>query len=144
MQYVSKNQTDTINYGKKIAGQLKGGYILLLQGDLGTGKTTLVKGISQGLGIKKEITSPTFSLMNVYNIKTLEHQNLKTLIHIDAYRLKNEEELIAIGVEDYLGEANTVCIIEWPEKITNLLNDKKIKKIRIEHLDNNKREIIFT
>lgn len=141
MKYISKNQTETILYGKQLASKLKSGDILLLQGNLGSGKTTLAKGIAQGLGIKNEITSPTFTLMNVYNTKTLQHKNIEIFIHVDTYRLENKYDLINIGIEDYLGQPNTICIIEWPNKIADLLSNYKTISISIEYLSKNKRNI---
>jgi len=76
-----------------------------------------------------------------YEIKTLKHKNIKTLIHIDTYRLKDEKELIQIGVEDYLGQSETVTIIEWPEKVERLLEDKRVIKIRLEHGEKDERKI---
>ena len=128
----------TIKIGQKLAFNLTGGDILLLHGDLGAGKTTLVKGLAIGLKIKEGITSPTFTLMNVYNTKKFK------LVHIDTYRLKNADELLEIGVEDYLGDKNTVCVIEWPEKIASLLKNKKIISVDITHIDENKRKITIT
>ena len=113
----------------------------MLSGELGAGKTSLVKGIAKGLGIKHEITSPTFTLMNVYKLRT-ENSELRTLIHIDTYRLKDEKELLEIGVEDYLGKPNTICVIEWPEKISNLLKNYKTKNIALEHGKNPKQRKI--
>ncbi len=117
-----------------------------MEGNLGAGKTTLVKGLAKALGIKKNITSPTFALMNIYECPAKKTKQkfdtklaIKKLAHIDTYRLKNEEELIDIGIEDYLGAPDTLCVIEWPERITGLLKNKKIKKIRIEHAENNER-----
>jgi len=136
----SQSQSETVAFGKKLSRSLKGGDILLLYGDLGAGKTTLVKGIAAGLGVKKAITSPTFALMNVYNLKN-KNSKLKALVHIDTYRLKNEQELIDIGAEDYLGAPDAVCVIEWPEKIEGLLKGKKIKKITIEHKSKSERII---
>ena len=139
---ISSNLKQTMEIGKQLADELNGGDILCLYGDLGAGKTALTKGIALGLGIKKEITSPTFVLMNHYNIKTLKHKNIKTLVHIDTYRLKNEQELLDIGAQDYLGADDTVCVIEWPEKIEKLLpTGGQVKKITIEHLDGEKRKI---
>ena len=135
--------------GKKIAGQLSGGDILCLYGDLGAGKTTLVKGIAAGLGIKKTITSPTFTLMNVYPVKLLAKTstplargfNGAKLVHIDTYRLKDEQELVEIGAEDYLGAPDSICVIEWPEKIKKLLKNKKIVKVTMEHNGKTERKI---
>ncbi len=129
-----------MGFGKNLATKLNGGDILLLVGELGAGKTTLVKGLATGLKIQFEITSPTFTLMNTYPV---DSNKIKTLVHIDTYRLKDEEELLEIGVEDYLGKTDTVCIIEWPEKIAGLLKGKKIKTIKISHLKENQRQIKF-
>jgi tRNA threonylcarbamoyladenosine biosynthesis protein TsaE len=130
MTLTTKSQLETELFGKKLAAKLKGGDILLLSGELGAGKTSLVKGIAEGLGVKHEITSPTFTLMNIYKIK-----KNKKLIHIDTYRLKDEKGLLEIGVEDYLSKLDTICIIEWPEKIAGLLKNKQTTSISIEHGD---------
>ena len=139
-----------IEYGKKLATTLKGSEILCLQGDLGAGKTCLSKGIALGLGIKKEILSPTFTLMNIYQIND-KQSVVRQLVHIDTYRLKTEQELIEIGAEDYLGTPDTVCIVEWPEKIAGILKNirqrqtglrpEKIISIEIKHLNEGEREI---
>lgn len=138
MEIITKTTEETTEFGKKLTTQLKGGDILLLEGELGAGKTTLVKGLASGLGIQNEITSPTFTLMNIYPVNS---DKIKTLVHIDTYRLKDEEELVEIGAEDYLGQPDTLCIVEWPEKIAGLLKDKKTTTITIEHAENNQRKI---
>ena len=129
-----------IEFGKKIATDLHGGDVVLLYGDLGAGKTTLTKGIALGLGIKSNIVSPTFTLMQVYKIEDLSLPRaksrglkIKNLVHIDTYRLEDEKQLLEIGAQDYIGDPETVCVIEWPEKVSELLKDCKIKKITIEH-----------
>jgi len=159
MNFLSQSEKETGAFGKKLAAKLKGGEVILLYGELGAGKTALVKGLAAGLGIKKTITSPTFALMNVSSIKTLKHKNIKTkgqkekFVHIDTYRLKDAQELIDIGVEDYLGAPDTICAIEWPEKIEGLLKKirqrrtglgpDKIVAVTIKHLANGGRKIIF-
>ena len=134
MIFTTKSQLETEAFGKKLAAKLKGGDILLLSGELGAGKTSLVKGIAKGLGVKHDITSPTFTLLNIYEVKS-QKSKVKSLVHIDTYRLKEEKELLEIGVEDYLGEPNTICIIEWPEKIMSLLKNKTTTSIHLEHSD---------
>ena len=134
---------ETFVYGKKLAAKLKGGDILLLSGELGAGKTSLVKGIAAGLGIKNKITSPTFTLMNVYDVRNTKTTKIRKLVHIDTYRLTDEKapyggspagrELLEIGAEDYLGKPDTICVIEWPEKIANLLQGKKTIPVTLEH-----------
>lgn len=138
MEIITKTTEETTEFGQKLAHQLNGGGILLLKGELGAGKTTLVKGLALGLGIQNEITSPTFTLMNIYPVNL---EKIKTLVHIDTYRLKNEQDLLDIGVEDYLGQPNTLCIIEWPEKIAGLLKNKNTTTITIEHNTDNQRKI---
>jgi tRNA threonylcarbamoyladenosine biosynthesis protein TsaE len=140
MEIITKSQEETIELGKKLADHFRGGDILLLNGNLGAGKTTLVKGLAAGLGVKSEITSPTFTLMNIYpaNLATI-----KKLVHIDTYRLKDERDLEEIGVEDYINSPDVFCIIEWPEKISRLLKNKKTTIITIEAQNENKRKIII-
>lgn len=97
---------ETYNLADKLASELDGGEIILLEGDLGAGKTTFAKGIAKALGVEEEVTSPTFSLLNVY-----ESGRLK-LNHIDLYRVENEEELAELGIAESLGQ-DSVTIIEW-------------------------------
>lgn len=130
MNYQSSSEQETKNIAKKIAATLKGGDIVLLYGELGAGKSTFTRGIAEYFKITDNITSPTFTLMNIYPI---ENSDIKQLVHIDTYRLENEQQLIEIGAEDYLGKPDTICFIEWPEKLDTLLKDKKIIKITIEH-----------
>ena len=89
--------------------------ILLFNGKMGSGKTTLIKEIVKQLGVDSNISSPTFSLVNEY----LTNTN-KLIYHFDFYRIENEEEALNIGVEEYFN-ANTWCLIEWPENVENLL-----------------------
>lgn len=132
MEFKTHSREETLEIGKKIAHELTPGSILLLYGDLGAGKTTLTKGIAEGLGITDEITSPTFTLMNVYSLSSSQ-PSLRQLVHIDTYRLEDEKELRAIGAEDYIGALDTICIIEWPEKVRGLWINKKHREIFLEH-----------
>lgn len=118
-----------------MASILTGGDIVILKGDLGAGKTSFTKGVAKGLGVTDTITSPTFSIMNVYDFPK------GNLIHIDTYRIENEEDLIEIGIEEYLGERNTICVIEWPEKIPNLLKEKEPLVVTLTHEKENTRII---
>ncbi len=157
MRYITNSQQETIDLGKKIAASFKPGDIVLLEGELGAGKTTLVKGIAQYFWIKKNITSPTFTLMNIYQLSSLprikygvnhglmkmglQQESIAQLVHIDTYRLENEKDLLEIGVEDYLGAPDTICLIEWPEKIKTLTKNKKVTSIKITHKSNDERVI---
>ncbi len=138
---VTKSEKETLDLGKKLAKGLKGGEVIGLQGELGAGKTVLVRGLAKGLGIKKNITSPTFLLMRVYPVK--RHKTIKQLCHIDAYRISGLKDLEAVGVYDYSGKKDVVCVIEWIEKLPELAKLKNFKKIQIDldEKDNNKRII---
>ncbi len=141
MIVTTHSAVETKRLAEKIALSLHGGEVICLYGELGAGKTTFTKGLATALGVTDEIISPTFTLMNVYSIKTLKHKNIKTVIHVDTYRLKDEKELLKIGVEDYLGEVGTVSVVEWPEKIERLLQGKKVIKIVFEHLKDGGKKI---
>lgn len=111
--------------------------ILLFYGDMGVGKTTLIKELCNVLGVKDVAHSPTFSLVNEY-----QTSNNDTVYHFDFYRIENEEEAYDMGVEDYL-YSNNWCFIEWPENVKNLLPlDAVVVKISL--LDNEQRNIQLT
>lgn len=94
--------------------------VLCFYGDLGVGKTTFIKAICRQLGVKDEVQSPTFSIVNEY-----ETSRREPVYHFDFYRLKTEEEAYDLGYEQYL-YSNYFCFIEWPEKVENLLDLKKV------------------
>lgn len=112
----SPNQTQTI--AEKIAAKLDSGAVLALTGNLGSGKTHFTKGLAKYFQIKKNITSPTFVLMKVYKTK---NKKIKQLVHVDCYRLDNPEELLAIGLDEYLNDPACLVVIEWAEKIKKIL-----------------------
>jgi tRNA threonylcarbamoyladenosine biosynthesis protein TsaE len=142
MKNITFNENQTLKLAKKYSKHFKGGEVILLQGNLGAGKTVFVKGIAQGLGIKKRITSPTFVLMKVYDVEPRIHSGIKTLIHVDAYRVELKD-LINIGLEEYLNKKDAVVVIEWGEKMEKYLKKYKIKFkiIKIKILGENKREL---
>ena len=96
----------------KISSQIPS--IWLFRGQMGTGKTTLIKEICKKMGVEHSVQSPTFSLVNEYQTK-----NATRIFHFDLYRLKNTQEALAIGIEDYLDSGN-ICVIEWPEQAEEL------------------------
>lgn len=137
MEHIARSEEETKDLGKKIAVTLKGGDIVALHGDLGAGKTTLMKGMAAGLGVKQDITSPTFTILNVYQGGKYQ------VVHIDTYRLKDEKELTAIGAEDFLGAPDTICVIEWPEKISELLRGHDIMDVTLTHMSEHERSISY-
>ncbi len=113
----------------------KGKKIWAFYGAMGVGKTTLIKVICQHLGVTNEVTSPTFSLVNEYPTKTG-----KMVYHFDFYRIKNMEEVMDIGYEEYFDSGN-ICLLEWPEKIEPLLEEEDCFAIRVTITPDGKRII---
>lgn len=105
---------ETLGYGRKMAEGMKGGEIFALVGELGAGKTTLTRGLMEGLGYGEAVTSPTFSLVQEYRGGRLE------VFHFDFYRVENEGELIELGWDEYL-ERGGVVVVEWPNRYPGLL-----------------------
>ena len=123
-KFITHSVEETHALAAKLTKKFKGGQIVLLNGNLGAGKTHFAQGVAQALGIKKNITSPTFTLMNIYKIPlklAKKNSNIKNLAHIDLYRLKTAKEAFDIGIMDYLGEPSTLTLIEWPNKIKKML-----------------------
>lgn len=129
MKINTNSEKETIEYASKLAKSLKGGEVFGLVGKLGAGKTIFTKGVAKGLNIKETITSPTFIVMRVYDVP--EHNSIKKLCHIDAYRLKGEADIESIGALEYMERQDTVTIVEWPDKIKKILP----KKTRLYELD---------
>ena len=130
----SKSASDSEEIGYKLGQTLKGGDIVLLYGDLGAGKTTLIKGIGRAFGVERDsITSPTFVLMHMYT---------DFLIHFDLYRLKEVEEFTRAGFQEYL-EAPYITLIEWPELIKPFVKGGSIE-VRLSHQGEGERELFFT
>lgn len=118
MKFHTDSREETIALGEKIGSALKAGDIIAMSGTLAAGKTTITKGIATALGVKDEITSPTFCLIS-------EYEGRMPLYHMDVYRLEGEEDFLNLGTEDML-YGNGVCIIEWSEKIRSCLPKKTI------------------
>ena len=139
MQITTKSEKETINLAKKYAKKLKGGEIIGLVGDLGAGKTIFTKGLANGLGVKQMVNSPTFVLMKIY--KCHNHKTIKQLVHIDAYRVKSKNDIVAIGALEYFNDKDTITVIEWADKIKSLLT-KKTKYVTFD-IQGKKRNIII-
>ncbi len=131
-RFLSKSELDTQKWAEEYAKTLSAGDILLLEGEMGAGKTAFCKGFAKGLGIEEEITSPTYAYMNNYHDK---------LFHYDCYRITSEAQAESLGLCDYF-DAGGICVIEWSENIRGLL-PPYCKKIIINKLGESEREIIF-
>lgn len=125
MEFISNSIDETKGFAKTLAGSLQDGDVLLFYGDLGAGKTTLIKMLAEYLGVKDEVTSPTFTLLNEYNGKFKIH-------HFDMYRLKDSNEAIESGLDEIINSGYGICFIEWPEKVASILpSNAKIVKISV-------------
>ena len=111
--YISKSEQDTIDFAKNYAQDLKAGDIIVLSGELGSGKTKFVQGILEYFNLQDEISSPTFTIVNEYNSDTVN------IYHFDVYRLEDSDEFFAIGGEEYFSKG--ICLIEWGELIEDIL-----------------------
>ena len=111
--YISKSEQDTIDFAKNYAQNLKPGDIIVLSGELGSGKTKFVQGVLEYFNLQDEISSPTFTIVNEYNSDTVN------IYHFDVYRLEDSDEFFAIGGEEYFSKG--ICLIEWGELIEDIL-----------------------
>lgn len=134
---ISSSTEDTLALGAKIAPLLKKGDVIVLSGDLGAGKTLFVSGLLNFFDMKDEVSSPTFTIVNEYDVKS----DLK-LFHFDVYRLDSPNEFLAIGGDEFF--YNGICLIEWGEKIEELLPDDCLRiDFKKDAEDNNMRIISF-
>ena len=129
--FTSHSAEQTVELGRKLSAHLQQARVVLLRGDLGAGKTTLVKGIAEGFGAADadDVTSPTFTLIHEY------HGPNRDVFHIDLYRLEKPGELDSLGLDDLMLEERNVLLIEWGEKFPRILQQKdaEIVILRVGH-----------
>ena len=132
---ITNSPAETIEFGRKIGSQLKGGEVIALVGTLGSGKTHLIKGIASGVGAaeSKKVTSPTFVIIN-------EYKGRLDIYHIDAYRLGSISEFEMIGFDDYC-QPKSVVLIEWADKIESALENIDYIRAELFHAEKSKRKI---
>ena len=134
-QTITHSAEETIAFGRSLAAELSPPLIVLLRGDLGAGKTTVVKGIAEGFGAARaeDVTSPTFTLVHEYRGPDI------TLYHIDLYRIDTQRDLETLGLDDLL-TPNSVLLIEWEEKFPRLQRDQNLE-ITLERVGETERRI---
>lgn len=135
MELITKSAEETIQLGRKIGAFLLSNEVIALTGTLGAGKTTLIQGIAEGLGVKDYVTSPTFIIINEYRGRT-------PFYHIDLYRLDEIKDMEDLGIEEYF-ERGGVCVIEWAEKLKEILPERA-ERIRIDVVAENERKIFLS
>lgn len=129
------SEQEMLELGKKLASDVKAPSIIELVGDVGAGKTTLVRGLAEGLGVKEPITSPSFTISKAYALS-----DEKQLIHYDFYRL-SDPGLMAEDLAENLSNPNNIIVIEWGESIADLLPENHMKII-IEYTDDGRRVVL--
>lgn len=129
---ITKNAEETKNFAKEFARGLGAGDIVLLSGDLGTGKTVFAKGFVEGRGVSAEVVSPTFTIMNEYG--------LGQVFHFDLYRLNSVDEFEATGANEQM-YGDGVCVIEWPEVVGFDYFPETAYVVNIKKINDNMREI---
>ncbi len=135
---ITKTAEETIEAGRVYAKKLKGGGVIGLIGELGSGKTTFIKGLAEGLRVDETITSPTFVILKLYQGR-IAGKKIE-FVHIDAYRIESIDDIKSVGIEDYLGRDNVIIVVEWAEKIREILPKNTIY-INFKYRDDKKREI---
>jgi len=123
IELTSRSADETTAIGAALAGWLRDGDVVLLHGDLGAGKTTLAKGIAAALGIDAVVSSPSFALVNEYDVP--RGPRVSRLYHLDLYRLRGDE-LDSIGFADFAAPADGVTLVEWPERARDSLPDRYV------------------
>ena len=129
---ITKSREETEAFAQEYAKTLKAGDVVLLDGDMGAGKTVFSKGVAKGLGIEEEVTSPTYAYMNDYDGR---------LFHYDCYRIEDYRQAESLGLADYF-DMGGICLIEWSQNIAPLL-PKTVKRVRIMKIDENTRKIEY-
>lgn len=159
-KYITKSFQETQKLGQNFASEIlaakkktlrrgsgQTAVVLALQGDLGAGKTTFLQGFARGLGIKENILSPTFVILKRFKLKG---GTFKNFYHIDLYRIEGEQSIKELGFKEILSNPKNIVAIEWPEKISKILNVPSLRakrgnlvSITFKHLEINKRELTF-
>jgi len=128
------------NFGKTLKPKSNQATVLALFGELGAGKTAFTQGLLAGFGVSQHVTSPTFVVEKIYPLS--DGFGFKQVIHVDAYRLSTGHDLTILGFSELLAGADNLIIIEWPEKVSDIL-PANVKKIYFSHLPDGGREIRY-
>lgn len=137
--FTTHSPEETIALGRELAPMLAPPKLVVLRGELGAGKTTLVKGIAEAFGAaeQRDVTSPTFTLIHEYRAPEL------TIYHVDLYRVETQRELATLGLEELISDPQAVVLIEWGEKFPYFERERDVE-IRLERIGENERRTILT
>lgn len=133
--FISRSENDTEMFAAEFAAAALPGSVITLNGDLGAGKTVFARGFARGLGITEPVSSPTYTIVQEYDLPQKGR-----LYHLDLYRISGVDAALAFGVDEFLDDPDAFALVEWPERISGIIPDSAIR-INIRHLDNETREI---
>ena len=138
-EYITSSAEETIELGRKLAAQFRSARLVMLRGELGAGKTTLAKGIAEGLhaASQEDVTSPTFTLIHEYRGPGI------AIFHVDLYRIDTQRELDTLGLDELIAHEGNLVLLEWGEKFPRFENERDVE-IRIERQGEQERRIIVT
>ncbi len=139
LEVLSRDADQTRRVGALLGQLLRGGEVICLDGPLGVGKTVLAQGIGTGWGALSPVLSPSFVLVREHH----RASDSRRLLHVDFYRLEDPQEARSLGLEDWLGDADTVVIIEWPERATAILPSQRLW-VRLDFANGDRRRLLFT
>ena len=138
MIFYSDSEEDTLQLGVRLAKSLHWGQVVALYGDLGAGKTVLSRGVARGLGVEEPVTSPTFTVVQEYQLP-----GRHCFFHLDMYRIETAEAAVAFGIEDFLFAKDAITFVEWPERIEKLLVGPECLRVTLSHFDHDRRQIVL-
>ena len=135
MVIASKSEQETESAGFQLAQTLPAGSTVLLNGNLGAGKTVFSRGFARGLGITEPVSSPTYTIVQEYDLP-----GGGRLYHLDLYRISDVNSALAFGVDEFLDDPNGIALVEWPERIEGILPDHAVQ-VTLEHVSDSERRI---
>ena len=133
--FVSASERETESIGAEISRMCPRGSVILLDGDLGAGKTVFTRGFARALGIDEPVSSPTYTIVQEYDLPERGR-----LYHLDLYRISGVEAALAFGVDEFLNDPSSYALVEWPERITGIIPQNAVR-IRLKHTGESQREI---
>ncbi len=139
LEFVSRSIEQTERLGARLGAMLQGGDVICLEGSLGSGKTCLAQGIGRGWGVSQTLISPTFVLVREY----ARPDKPTRIYHIDLYRVSGAKEAWGLGMDEFLGAADAVCIVEWAERARELMPRDRLW-VRLDFADYTQRALYFT
>ena len=134
-EFITSSEEETENIGKSLAMSLSKGDAVLLRGNLGAGKTVFSRGFARGLGITEPVSSPTYTIVQEYELP-----DGGRLYHLDLYRISGVNAALAFGVDEFLDDPHGISLIEWPDRIDGILPENAIC-VEIEHLSDSERRL---